>query len=291
MFTMDELLEQYESADLHVATYYHEDGSVTEILYDEHYGDFNPRTEFDHVAKFVSTNSDYVELDETDDGIEEMRNAASFLGERGSRSSVWSSATSEWRLSHHADEEREEFHLVISVKGSNGGSSPYFYDLWLDLDDEYEAWAARAYFEGLDLEGAVQLYLNGARPDVLHYEHSWSVQNYNEYNYGYAYVLFDDLCGAIGQDNMSWNMHAQAEALYRAEMREYADWFAGEVYMGIHIFPTGQEHEIGEEGGYYTGRTLADYDSCHGFIGYDDLKEICGNFTSSPVIDRQAVSA
>jgi hypothetical protein len=271
-----DLIEAEEDRDLHVQTFMHEDGSATIIQHDEFAGERNPRDEYDHLVSLVSDTTGWIPMDAGDHDIEEMRDAASILGDWLTRSEL----SNVWSLHEVEDEERYEIHLIIETKYGRH---------WLDLDNEHEARVAAAYFEGIGAQECVERYVDEARPDIACYVHEWNVTGCSQGDWrdGYAFMTREALAEAGYSSNpdrpLNGTLKMRARSIYDSEMKEYAAWFAGEVYCATHVFPVGPEFAIGDEGGYYTGEMLAATEHCGGFIGYGDFEEIASQFTSSPV--------
>ena len=74
------------------------------------------------------------------------------------------------------------------------------------------------------------------------------------------------------------------EEAFKQEVDLYNQWASGEVYGAYHVSVGEPIVVLGEEGAYIDGYK-EDEDSCWGFLGYDDRKEIAQHFTDSPVTE------
>jgi len=271
---LTDLVDEVSTSTLAFRRFRHEDGSYTVLTYEQYTGDYDPRHDGETYAHLVSESRDYNPLDDADEGIEAMRKAAEVLKDMRY-------LTDDWSFVHEETDEHEQF--LVRIRTSTG------YNVWLDLDDEYEARVVEAYFIHKNDEGAVRRYIDQARPEVLHYVHEWSVtgSSQGDWREGWAYVLAEDVQRAGFYCDGPRDAQDAAKKLYEGEMKEYAAYFAGEVYRATHVYVVGPEWEIGEHGGYYTGEILGATDTVGGFIAYDDLKDICAQFTDSPVVDEE----
>lgn len=266
-----DLVSDAESSDYHVRTFHHADGSVTVVSGDpEPWLDNTPR-DYDTVVHLVSESTHYTSLDDGDADLERVREQSESL----------EYLTGDWELSLTESEEREERYVIVKDRAG--------YREWFNLDDPDDVRVLAGYFHDMSPEEMVQTYVRDERPDILHYVHEWTVSGTSQSDWrdGYAYVLRSDM-EHVGFEDPTPEDAARA---YAAEFSEYRSWFAGDVYYGTHIWPTGPEFAIGESGGYFTGEQLGESETCHGFIGDDQIESIPSNFTSSPVLARESVSA
>lgn len=129
-------------------------------------------------------------------------------------------------------------------------------------------------------EKLMQRYVAIFRPDIVHYVHRWEFSSsQSDYHYGWGYITrerWDELMGDTPTDD--------AGKRFDGEVDVYRQWVAGEVYGAIHETLGEPIVELGEQGAHITGYKV-DEEDCWGFLGYDDHKDICGQFTNSPVID------
>lgn len=248
----------------HVVTYMHEDGSFTVINWDE-LGYLHSPREYDNLAMLVSTHRDYLPMDEADSDLETMRRVVEHLDD----------LSGTWTTDIEEHEEWADRHLVIEHDDG--------WHTYLDLDDDHESWVALAYFEGWDAEETMQRYIAVERPDIALYVHEWQVTGMSQSDWrdGWAYATVEraEELGIFGND--------AAMDAYLSEMKEYAAYFAGEVFEATHIKPVGPEFEIGLEGGYFTGRTLGTTETVGGYIAPGmNTDFIPGDFTASPVVGQ-----
>lgn len=269
-----DLITEAEQSDGYGSTFKHEDGSVTVICQDyEGYGDSNPR-DYDNTATLVSDSRDYNPIDDGDSEIEEMREAFEVLT----------------RVTDHWNFEIEDWCEVptpfFSIKMAGGYTATY------DLDDLAEAWVVEAYLLGLNAEQAMDRYIANHRPDIAAYQHHWSVTgtSQGDWREGYAYVTRQALADAGYSMNpdkpLNGTYKMRAASMMESELNVYGLWFAGEVFYSTTITPVGEDHAIGEHGGYYTGDLLGSVESCYGHLGYESIRAIAEGNSSSPVIEQ-----
>lgn len=245
MLTFEDEIETRQGDTELVRTLVHEDGSRT-YIYPGDYDDqqfSNPRDNDGNVLRMVQEHRDYLDLDEADEELAQVRGLADLL--------------------------------------ENYAGTDYDH-MFPEDEDEF---AARMHAEGKVGAEVVQAYLDEFRPDIVHYIHEWTVTgcSQSDWQHGWAYMTRADFESEIGPLEESSTTPAEVA---EAELKIYQRWFEGDVVRAVHIFVTKPEFVIGDEGGYYTGQHWYDEEHCGGFLGYDDLKDIGWQFTSSPVIEE-----
>lgn len=145
----------------------------------------------------------------------------------------------------------------------------------------------------------VTRYVAMFRPDIAHYEPRWEVSGstQGDWAYGYGYVLVEDAERiAVTPDPKYTHDYNRAHPESRRfrevakkaldqEVTVYGLYFAGEVFGGFHIKRGKPIVTYGEHGAYVDGYE-ADEEAVWGFLGYDNLRDICGEFTASPVAEE-----
>jgi len=138
------------------------------------------------------------------------------------------------------------------------------------LEEAHDRWGRghlRAYFDR---------YLRMFRPDIVHYEPHWSAGD----SYGWGYVTLEAWEEHMLPDPPGENATPEqvehfvsyvptitpAEA-FESEVKVYGQWCNGEVYYATNVHPDGTE------------------ESCGGFLGYDDHKDIADQVAGSPVTE------
>lgn len=145
-----------------------------------------------------------------------------------------------------------------------------------------------------DREDMVQRYIAIFRPDILHYE-DWCSIGRDGYGWGYLPksvwdehmlpTLADDATDEQKQAWLDYTPSITPAEAFKSELDLYEQWCCnGEVYGGIHVSVGKPIVEYGEHGAYVSGYDT-DEDSCWGFLGYDDHKEIAEQFTDSPITE------
>lgn len=142
-----------------------------------------------------------------------------------------------------------------------------------------------------DEHSNVERYVRMFRPDIAHYEPRWSVNgcSQSDWSHGYGYVTRAALALAgygSHTKTLSGTMRMRAKSMFDSELAIYQMWFEGDVYRALHVSPGAEQYAIGDQGGYLTGYHDYDTDSCGGFLGYEDMKDIGQHFTASPVIEE-----
>jgi hypothetical protein len=127
---------------------------------------------------------------------------------------------------------------------------------------------------GRDSHHTIGRYIRMFRDDILYYD-SW----YAGESYGWGYITLARWREfMVFHDPSKWSPEEVQQHVtgdygdaprkqFDAEVKLYQQWCDGEVYGAIHVYPD---------------RTQ---DSCWGFLGYDDQREIAAQFTSSPVTE------
>lgn len=247
---LDEL-RQTSEGHMPVREFVHEDGSHTFIVYDVDPEHANPRTEDDsNVARLVLDDycaSRWRALNEPDAGIAQAVAHFDGYGRHGTTAPTWGIGETSRR------------------------------------DSEY----------------MVRRYLSIFRPDVAHYD-EWQVNGSSQSDWqgGYGYVLAEDAERiAVVPDPKythdynrahprSRRFREVAKEAFDQEVKVYGLYFAGEVFSGIHVKRGKPIVTYGEQGAYVDGYE-ADEESVGGFLGYDNLRDICGEFTASPVVEER----
>lgn len=145
----------------------------------------------------------------------------------------------------------------------------------------------------LDREAMMQRYLSIFRPDVAYYADYWGA---GRDGYGWGYVLtdtwrehmypekpYEDTPEAV-EAWLNYEPPSTPEEAFDAEVSLYGQWAEGEVYGAIHV-TVGKPIVVLGEHGAYVDEYEEEEDSCWGFLGYDDHKEIAAQFTDSPITE------
>lgn len=137
----------------------------------------------------------------------------------------------------------------------------------IDEDTEYLGEARDRWYGGwgygdfsCDQTAMMERYLAMFRPEILHYDGHWSAGDSS----GWGYVTRKDWERWMGEDYAG---PVTPEEAFDQEVSVYRQWANGEVYGGIHERKNKPE------------------ESCWGFLGYDDHKDIAMTFTDSPIVD------
>lgn len=229
--------------------YRHEDGSITYIVYDHDGEHANPRDYDGNVATLIQENDRCIRIDEDEAGLSEARERFGRYGRQG-----WST----WR-------------------------DPSLSRMHCHHDREY----------------MMRRYIAMFRPDIVHYVDWWSAGD----SYGWGYVtradwvksmyperpyIPDDAHGREVADAierfLDYEPGITPEKAFSDEVDLYRQWAEGEVYGGIHVTADEPIVVLGDHGAYVDGYAESE-DSCWGFLGYDDHKEICAHFTDSPITE------
>lgn len=145
----------------------------------------------------------------------------------------------------------------------------------------------------LDRQAMMARYIAIFRPDIVYYTDWWSA---GRDSYGWGYVTTeawreamypqppdDDSLGAL-EEWLDFEPSVTPEEVFDSEVDLYNQWANGEVYGAYHVTVGDPIVAYGDHGAY-----IEDYDteedSCWGFLGYDDRKEIAMSFTNSPVTE------
>jgi hypothetical protein len=232
--------------------YRHEDGSITYILSDSDNEHANPREEGETTACLVSENRDYLPLDDADDGIFEARKRF------------------------------EDYDLTeVGLRKQYGSDLATFY------------WGRHALLQGRSKHNAeymVRRYISICRPDIAHYEHSWSASgtSQGDYRAGWGYVTREALAEAGYSMNperpLSGTYKMRAATIFEGELKAYQQYFAGEVFGAVHVTVGEPIVKIWDHGAYIDGWTTEE-ESVWGFLGYDDHKSIAREMTNSPITE------
>lgn len=145
------------------------------------------------------------------------------------------------------------------------------------LQDAYDRFRNSGRGGSVGTTTRMQRYLNIYRSDIVHFCDYW--QAGESYGWGYitraAWEEEHMLPGAPGEkatlekveDFLTYTPTLTPADAFAQEVDLYRQWADGEVYGGIHVHPDGTD------------------DSCWGFLGYDNHKDICGEFTDSPITE------
>jgi hypothetical protein len=119
-------------------------------------------------------------------------------------------------------------------------------------------------------------YIAMFRPDIVHYESHWSAGD----SYGWGYITLEawqenmfpappgkDATPDAVEHFLSYVPTITPQEVFDAEVKVYGQWCNGEVYYAINVHPDGTE------------------ESCGGFLGYDDHKDIADQVAGSPVTE------
>lgn len=230
--------------------YRHEDGSITYIVPDYDCEHVNPREDDGNVTTLIQENDRYLDIDEDEAGLREAREHFSGYGRHGTTAPTW----------------------------GRGAQSRH------------------------DREYMMERYLAMFRPDILHYEDSCSFGDYGA-SRGWGYVTREaweewmypdkpyvpddatpEVAAAAAERFLSYEPSVTPKEAFDQEVDLYRQWANGEVYGAWHVSVGDPIVVLGEYGAYIDGYE-EDEDSCWGFLGYDDRKEIAESFTDSPVTE------
>jgi hypothetical protein len=158
-------------------------------------------------------------------------------------------------------------------------------------------WSNQRYGRGArsryDREDMVQRYIRIFRPDIVHYADRW---DYGREGYGWGYVtreawrehmfptLADDATDEEKQAWLDYEPGCTPEEAFDAEVKLHGEWAEGDVFGYVHVSIDKPIVVLGEQGAYVDGYTTTE-DSCWGFLGYDDHKEIAMQATDSPITE------
>jgi hypothetical protein len=226
--------------------YRHENGAITYIVADIDSSDVNPRNDDGNIATLIQKNTRCIEIDEDEAGLSEARD--------------------KWNWTDDAS-----FFTYM----------PKFHDTPVN----------RALWQ-VGREALIERYITIFRPDIKHYVDYWSAGD----SYGWGYVTkaaWDEAMyrkppeDATDAELLAWvdeEPSCTPEEVFKSEVDIYRQWADGEVYGAFHVSVGKPIVEYGEHGAYVDEYDTEE-DSCWGFLGYDDHKDIASNFTSSPVTE------
>lgn len=136
-------------------------------------------------------------------------------------------------------------------------------------------------------EDMVRRYVAIFRDDVAYYADHFSAGD----TYGWGYITTAALDAAFPLDLIGGDREAYferndmtLEGFFDAEVKVYEQWANGEVYGAIHVSPDADIVETDFTGSTVVGQEFSE-ESCWGFFGYDDHKDIAATFTDSPVTE------
>lgn len=142
-------------------------------------------------------------------------------------------------------------------------------------------------------EYMMRRYLAMFRPDILHYVDWWGA---GRESYGWGYItreawekqMYPERPSAETPEAvdawLNYEPSVTPKEVFDQEVELYRQWAEGEVYGGIHVSVGKPIVQYGPEGAY-VDEYEEEEDSCWGFLGYDDHKEICWHFTDSPITE------
>lgn len=182
---------------------------------------------------------------------------------------------------HFTHEDGSHTIIVMDIDGGDH-SNPRDYDgnvatliqnnsRCIDIDDDVAGLTeARDRFDIPTMER----YLAMFRPDIAYYTDYWQA---GRDSFGWGYVTHEAMEQHGGDD---------PKRAFDIEVDLYRQWAEGEVYGAYHLTQGKPIVTYGEHGAYVDDWEV-DEDSCWGFLGYDDLKDITLQFTDSPVVTDQ----
>lgn len=145
----------------------------------------------------------------------------------------------------------------------------------------------------LDREAMMHRYIAIFRPDIVYYA-DWVSIGRDGYGWGYVteetwrtHMYPEKPYGETPEAVENWLNYEPSstpEEAFKQELDLYEQWANGEVYGGVHVSVGKPIVVLGEHGAYVDGYE-EDEDSCWGFLGYDDHKDITEQFTDSPITE------
>lgn len=228
-----------ELDDQAAASFRHEDGSFTFVVYDDSGDTESPRGYGADVATLIQTNPRCIDVDSDDAGLSEARDRWDYL-----------------RSDNRVSDEYVRAYLNQTER--------------------------RIIESGEDRDSMVRRYLAMFRPDIALYVDYWSAGD----SHGWGYVTTEALTEAGLTLEWMREHDMTPESIFDAEVRVYGQWCEGEVYGYVHVTP-GQAltslvvdfaPDDEDRGHEYTE------ESVWGFLGYDDLRDIATDATTSPVV-------
>ena len=227
--------------------YRHEDGSITYIVYDFDGEHANPRENDGNVATLIQENDHYIAIDEDHAGLKEARERFDCYGRHGT-----------------------------SAHGYAHGTKV-----------------------ALDREAMMRRYIAIFRPDILYYRDRWGEGD----SYGWGYVDVEtwrkwmypekpymtenatpEEQASAAEYYLTYEPSCTPEEAFNQEVDVYGQWARGEVY-GAHHVSVGEPIVTYGDQGAYVDAYKEDEESCWGFLGYDEHKDIAAQFTDSPITE------
>jgi len=130
---------------------------------------------------------------------------------------------------------------------------------------------------GHSAETMVRRYLAIFRPEIVYYTEYWVAGD----SYGWGYVTRANWDAAMGQD---YTGDVTPEQAFDQEVSLYRQWAEGDIYGAYHVTVGEPIVRFWDHGAYIDGYDTDD-ESCWGFLGYDDHRQIATQFTDSPIAE------